>query len=220
MAWLFQAPFADVFLLRKTISESRNLLIAFQQKWYTPLQKFTIDDAVKECNKNKNAYKDVKDYDLKKFLEESRIVTVIFTSQPFKGNPNDLPDDCLIIAKSNFRQYFGPLFVSRLSFDIVNHFNINSAKPKQIAERINGIGEVISEAIHKNRPYKNASELIEKNKTYKTTLEKARTQLEDCSFTPHSFFLDVDEHDLMMINEYDEYGSYLINKNTYMESTY
>ncbi|RGB38339.1 hypothetical protein C1646_8868 [Rhizophagus diaphanus] len=180
------APFADVFLLRKTIPESRNLLIAFQQKWCTTSQEFIKDDAETECNKNKNAYKDVKDYDLKKFLEESRIVTVIFTSQPFKGNPNDLPDDCLIIAKSNFRQYFGPLFVSRLSFDIVNRLNINSAEPKQIAERINGVGEVISEAIHKNGPYKNADEVIEKNKTYKTTLEKARTQLEDCSFHPHS----------------------------------
>ncbi|CAB4420600.1 unnamed protein product [Rhizophagus irregularis] len=179
------APFADVFLLRKTIPESRNLLIAFQQKWYTTSQKFTIDDAVTECNKNKDAYKDVKDYDLRKFLEESRIVTVIFISQPFEGNPNDLPDDCLIIAKRNFRQYFGPLFVSRLSFDIVNHLNINSSEPKQIAERIDGVGE--------------------------TTLEKARTQLEDCSFAPHSFFLDVDEHDLMMVDEYDEYGSYSNN---------
>ncbi|CAB4420607.1 unnamed protein product [Rhizophagus irregularis] len=202
------APFADVFLLRKTIPESRNLLIAFQQKWYITSQKFTIDDAVTECNKNKNAYKDVEDYDLRKFLEESRIVTVIFTSRPFKGNPNDLPDDCLIIAKRNFSQYFGPLFASRLSFDIVNHLNINSSEPKQIAERIDGVGEVISEAIHKNRPYKNASELIEKNKTYKTTLEKARTQLEDCSFAPHSFFLDVDEHDLMVVDEYDEYDEY------------
>ena len=108
------------------------------------------------------------------------------------------------------------MFVSRLSFDIVNHLNINSAESKQIAERIDGVGEVISEAIHKNRPYKNASELIEKNKTYKATLEKVRTQLEDCSFTPHSFFLDSDEHDLMMVDEYDEYDSYS-NNNTDME---
>ncbi|RGB34138.1 hypothetical protein C1646_760936 [Rhizophagus diaphanus] len=198
------APFADIFLLRKTIPESKNLLITFQQKWYTTSQEFTIDDAKTECNKNKNAYKDVKDYVLKKFLEESHIVTVIFTSQPFKGNPNDLPNDCLIIAKSNFGRYFGPLFVSRLSFDIINHLHINSTEPKQIAERINGVGEVISEAIHKNRPYKNADEVIEKNKTYKTTLEKTRTQLEDCSFASHSFFLDVDENDLMMVDEYDE----------------
>ncbi|PKC16283.1 hypothetical protein RhiirA5_407237 [Rhizophagus irregularis] len=137
------APFADIFLLRKKIPESRNLLIAFQQKWYTTSQEFTIDDAVTECNKNKNAYKDVKDYDLRKFLEESCIVTVIFTSRPFKGNPNDLPDDCLIIAKRNFSQYFGLLFALQLSFDIVNHLNINSLKPKQIAERIDGIGDKV-----------------------------------------------------------------------------
>uniref|UniRef100_U9UFC8 Crinkler family protein n=2 Tax=Rhizophagus irregularis TaxID=588596 RepID=U9UFC8_RHIID len=137
------APFADIFLLRKTIPESRNLLIAFQQKWYTTSQEFTIDDAVIECNKNKNAYKDVEDYDLRKFLKESCIVTVIFTSRPFKGNPNDLPDDCLIIAKRNFSQYFGLLFALQLSFDIVNHLNINSLEPKQIAERIDGIGDKV-----------------------------------------------------------------------------
>ncbi|CAB4442716.1 unnamed protein product [Rhizophagus irregularis] len=73
------APFADVFLLRKTIPRKknladRNLLIAFQQKWYTTLQKFTIDDAVKECNKNKNAYKYVKDDKLREFLEGAHIV--------------------------------------------------------------------------------------------------------------------------------------------------
>ncbi|CAB4382353.1 unnamed protein product [Rhizophagus irregularis] len=95
--------------------------------------------------------------------------------------------------------------------DIVNHLNINSSELKQIAERIDEVEEVISEAIHKNRPYKNASELIEKNKTYKTTLKKARTQLEDCSFAPHSFFLDVDEHNLMMVDEYDEYDLYSNN---------
>ncbi|PKK77110.1 hypothetical protein RhiirC2_844624 [Rhizophagus irregularis] len=105
-------------------------------------------------------------------------------------NPNDLPDDCLIIAKRNFSQYFGLLFASQLSFDIVNHLNINSSEPKQIAERIDGIED--------KRP----------NISWRTTLEKARTQLEDCSFALHSFFLDVDEHDLMIIDEYDEYDEY------------
>ncbi|RGB25104.1 hypothetical protein C1646_772192 [Rhizophagus diaphanus] len=147
--------------------------VANYKKWYTTSQEFTIDDAKTECNKNKNTYKDIKNYDLKKFFEESRIMTVIFTSQPFKGNPNNLPNDCLIIAKSNFGQ-------------------------------INDVGDIISEAIHKNRLYKNADEVIKKNKTFKTTLEKARIQLEDCSFALHSFFLDVDENDLMMVDEYNE----------------
>ena len=197
------APFADVFLLRKTIPESRNLLIAFQQKWYTTSQKFTIDDAVTECNKNKNAYKDVKDYNLRKFLEETRIVTVIFTSRPFKGNPNDLPNDCLIISKESFKHYFGPLFASRFTFDIINDLNINSAEPKRIANVIKGVGETISKVIYENRPYKSATEVIEKNSTYRYNLESARTQLENCSYAPHSF-LD-NEHDSMILDEYDSY---------------
>ncbi|CAI2187878.1 11464_t:CDS:2 [Funneliformis geosporum] len=199
----YSAPFADVFLLRKIIPESRNLLIAFQQKWYITSQKFTIDDAVKECNKNKNAYKDVKDDNLRKFLEEAHIVTVIFTSRPFKGNPKDLPDDCLIISKENFNQYFGPLFALRLTFDIINDLNINSAEPNQIANVIKGAEEVISKAIYENRPYKSATEVIEKvvekNSTCRSYLEDIRTQLENCSYTPYSF-LD-NEQDSMILDD-------------------
>ncbi|CAB5210896.1 unnamed protein product [Rhizophagus irregularis] len=98
------------------------------------------------------------------------------------------------------------IMMNQFSQQLMNNKNSN-----KIAERIDEVEEVISEAIHKNQPYKNASELIKKNKTYKTTLKKARTQLEDCSFAPHSFFLDVDEHNLMMVDEYDEYDSYLNN---------
>jgi hypothetical protein len=200
------APFGDVVVLRKT-PEGKNLLIAHQQKWYTTSRTFTIDDAIKECNKNKNAYKDVKDNNLRAFLEGAHIVTVIFTSQPFKGNPKDLPDDCLIISKENFNQYFGPLFASRLTFDIINDLNINSAEPERIANVIKGIGEAISKAIYENRPYKSATEVIEKvvekNSTYRSYLENAKTQLENCSYAPHSF-LD-NEHDSMILDEYDSY---------------
>ncbi|GBC49573.2 hypothetical protein RIR_jg11066.t1 [Rhizophagus irregularis DAOM 181602=DAOM 197198] len=67
--------------------------------------------------------------------------------------------------------------------DIVNHLNINSSELKQIAERIDEVEE--------------------------TTLKKARTQLEDCSFASHLFFLDDDN--LMIVDEYDEYDSYSNN---------
>ncbi|CAB5384651.1 unnamed protein product [Rhizophagus irregularis] len=185
----------------------RNLIafIAFQQKWYTTLQKFTIDDAVKECNKNKNAYNYVKDDKLREFLEGAHIVTVIFTSRPFEGNPEDLPDDCLIISKKNFGKYFGPLFASRLTFDIINDLNINSAEPKRIANVIKGVGEAISKkrnismAIYENRPYKSATEVIEKvvkkNPTYKSYLEDVRTQLESCSYAPFSLLNNEDDSD-------------------------
>ncbi|CAG8548896.1 9799_t:CDS:2 [Funneliformis mosseae] len=98
----YSAPFGDIILLRKKITENRNLLIVFQQKWYITLKELTIDDIKTECNKNKNAINEMKDSDLKKFLEESHIMTVIFTSQLFKGNPKNLLDDYLIISIENF----------------------------------------------------------------------------------------------------------------------
>ncbi|CAI2163645.1 12433_t:CDS:2 [Funneliformis geosporum] len=204
------AKFADVFLVRKTVPENKNLIIGFQQKWYTTSKELTIDDIKDECNKNNNAFKHTKDRDLKKFLKKSIIVTVIFTSRPFKANPKDLPNNCLVISKENFKQYFGPLFSSRLTFDIINNLNINSAEPKRIAEAINGIGEILSKAIYDNRPYKSVNDLIEKNLTYKEQLENARTQLENCSYAPYSFFLD-NEHDLMMLDECDSYSNYNIS---------
>ncbi|CAG8568538.1 4977_t:CDS:2 [Funneliformis caledonium] len=173
------------------------------QKWYITLKELTIDDIKTECNKNKKAINEMKDSDLKKFLEESHIVTVIFTSRPFKGNSEDLPDNCLIISKENFNQYFGPLFASRLTFNIINDLNINSAELKRISEMIKGVGDILSKVIHENRSYKSATEVIEKNPTYRSYLEKVRTQLEDCSYAPYSF-LD-NENDSMILNEYDSY---------------
>ena len=82
------------------------------------------------------------------YLKKSHIITVIFTSQPFKGNPDDLPDDCQTISKKNFKHYFGPLFASRLTFDIVNDLNINSAEPKRIVNMIKGDGDAVFKAIH------------------------------------------------------------------------
>ena len=100
-------------------------------------------------------------------------MTVIFTSRPFKANLKDLPNNCLDIAKKNFKQYFGLLFASRLTFNIINNLNINSAESKRITEVINRIGEVISKAIYENQQYKNINDLIEKNLTYKDQLKNA-----------------------------------------------
>ncbi|GET04772.1 hypothetical protein GLOIN_2v1878909 [Rhizophagus clarus] len=118
------APFGDVVLLRKKIPEDRNLLIAHQQKWYTTSRTLTIDDAVEECKKNQNAYKDV-------------------------------------LEKPYLRPYM----------------------------RIDHIKVLL---------------VIEKNSTYRSYLENAKTQLENCSYAPHSF-LD-NEHDSMILDEYDSYS--------------
>lgn len=194
------AQFANVFLVRKTIPEGKDLIIGFQQKWYTTSKELTIDDIKEECTKNKKAFETAKDVNLRNFLEKAHIVTVIFTSRPFKGNSKDLPDDCLIITKENFEKYFGPLFASRLTLDIINNFNINSAEPKQITEVIKGVGDTISKAIYDNRPYKSVNDLIKKNPTYENALNGVRIQLKNCSFTPHSFLLD-NKHDSIMLDE-------------------
>lgn len=77
---------------------------------------------------------------MKNKLKNTRIVTVMFTSQSFEGNVNDMPDDCLVIARKNFEQYFGPLFSSRLIFDIVGERNLIYAEPQRIEAIIKDIG--------------------------------------------------------------------------------
>ena len=110
------AQSADVFSECQTLN-GEDIIMGLQEKWYTTSKDLTIDDIMKEHNKNKNASK-LANKKLKIKLENTHIVTVIFTLQLFKGNVNDMPDNCLVIARENFEQYFGPLFSSQLIFDI------------------------------------------------------------------------------------------------------
>jgi hypothetical protein len=98
------ASFADVFSERQTSNEEY-IIIGLQEKWYTTSKNLTIADINNEHNKNKNAFNFTNDQNLKNKLENTHIVTVMFTLQSFEGNVNDMPDNCLVIARKNFKQY-------------------------------------------------------------------------------------------------------------------
>ncbi|CAJ0626506.1 16527_t:CDS:2 [Entrophospora sp. SA101] len=153
------APFADIFLVQQT-SKSQKIIMGLQEKWHNFSDPITIMDIENECKKNsaaiaKSTIKNLKDY---------HIITIIFTSQHFnKEDVKKLPNDCLIIARDNFEQCFGPVFSSRLAFNIMGKLNLNFAKPQQISNLIKGIGTTMSSSIFQKRPYYGVEDVIKKN---------------------------------------------------------
>ncbi|CAJ0626520.1 16536_t:CDS:2 [Entrophospora sp. SA101] len=82
---------------------------------------------------------------------------------PPKEDVKKLPNDCLIIARDNFEQCFGPVFSSWLAFNIMGKLNLNFAKPQQISNLIKGIGITMSGSICQKRPYYDVEDVIKKN---------------------------------------------------------
>jgi adenylate cyclase class IV len=183
------SQFADVFTMRQTSNGEEDIIIGLQEKWYTTSKNLAISDIKKEHDKNKNAFNLANNEDLKNKLENTRIVTVMFTSQSFKGNVNDMPDDVLVIARKNFEQYFGPLFSSRSIFDIFGELNLNHADPMRIEAILKDIGPETSMKICEQRPFYGVEDLLSKewDKSCAARLKKCRIQLEQCSYAPYSF---------------------------------
>ncbi|RGB24247.1 hypothetical protein C1646_726588, partial [Rhizophagus diaphanus] len=204
------AQFADVFSERQT-SNGEDIITGLQEKWYTTSKNLTIDDIKKEHDKNNNAFNLANNQKLKNKLENTRIVTVMFTSQLFEGNVNDMPDDCLVIARKNFEQYFGPLFSSRLIFDIVGELNLNYAEPQRIEAMIKDIRPETSRKICEKRPFYGVEDLLGKrwDKDCEARLKRCRTQLEQCSYAPYSFLenysnSNIDDTDTEMVSVDDD----------------
>ncbi|GES73716.1 hypothetical protein GLOIN_2v1720049 [Rhizophagus clarus] len=184
------ASFADAFIAR-----SKDI-IRLQQKWHNSFDFISIQDIEKECKKNDDAINIAKRKKMKS-LEDFRVIPIIFTSQQFnEADINNLPDKCLVIAKNNFGQYFGKVFSSRLAFSMLNDFNLNFATPDQISKMFGGIGPIISSQICKKRPYYDADDLINKNKNY-SNVKKVKTELEKCSYAPHSIIKK--SHDIRLV---------------------
>ena len=132
----------------------------------------SLDDIVNECEKNKKAIEEA-EIGLREQLQQFRLVTVIFTTQPLKCTAEELPDDCLVVAKDNFETYFGRVFASRAVFGMVGDVNLNFTSPARIVNRVEGIGSAIAQAICGKRPYFSADDVIEKNPDHGAVLKRS-----------------------------------------------
>ncbi|GBC48487.2 hypothetical protein GLOIN_2v1656427 [Rhizophagus irregularis DAOM 181602=DAOM 197198] len=75
--------------------------------------------------------------ELHKILSQCQHITIAFTIQPF--DDTILTNNCLIIMKSNFKEYFGPTFASRATFYMtkdINHGSIENYEENSSRKKV------------------------------------------------------------------------------------
>ncbi|GBB83569.1 hypothetical protein RclHR1_10260012, partial [Rhizophagus clarus] len=162
------AKWGDSFRVLQTVQGDR-LFSIHQAKYDYNSATYTLKDLLKEHNKNYvtsiNTEKELFDK-----LAKHRHITIVFTTQPFYET---VPcEDCFIISRSNFEQYFGPVFSSRATFVLTKNINPNFSELQRMVECLPGVGGVTAEKIITNRPYKSEDDFFKKHGRAKRGMEK------------------------------------------------
>jgi len=76
-----------------------------------------------------------------------KILFSVMTPKPYAGG---VPENCFVISKEQFGQYFGKAFLSRAVFDIVQPIRVNYASPSTLA-RAAGVGKAVLPVILSER---------------------------------------------------------------------
>ncbi|UZO15350.1 uncharacterized protein OCT59_006777 [Rhizophagus irregularis] len=116
-------------------------IIMVQNKWDYG------SEEIKEENVSKKNVKSIK----RSNLEGYETKTIIFTTQPYKGNKN-LPE-ILIVSKDNFKSYFGPVFSARATFSLTRDINPNFWDINRLKNTLMGIGNASIYNVAAKRPY-------------------------------------------------------------------
>ncbi|PKY29278.1 hypothetical protein RhiirB3_391696, partial [Rhizophagus irregularis] len=103
-------------------------------------------------------------------LAKHRHITIVFTTQPFYETVSC--DECFIISRSNFEQYFGPVFSSRATFALTKNINPNFSESQRMVKCLPGVSDVTAEEIIRNRPYKSEDDFFKKHGRAKRGMEK------------------------------------------------
>jgi hypothetical protein len=145
------AQFADSFVYRPCdAADDKGILFALQSKLYenTP---FPINLIKKEHEKNKKAIAAVPTGSIldKQGIKRARCITVIITTAKIDG---DIPDDCIVICKDNFKAFFGAPFALRASLDSGN--NVNFPTNNTLVE--------IRDDLKKHGPFESEEDLLKK----------------------------------------------------------
>ncbi|POG79997.1 hypothetical protein GLOIN_2v414786 [Rhizophagus irregularis DAOM 181602=DAOM 197198] len=113
------AEWGDSFRVLQTVQGDR-LFSIHQAKYDYNSATYTLNNLLKEHIKNYvtsiNTKKELFDK-----LAKHRHITIVFTTQPFYETVSC--DECFIISRSNFEQYFGPVFSSRATFALTKNIN-------------------------------------------------------------------------------------------------
>src|ERR1700677_1297880 len=112
-------------------------------------------------------------------LRGYKLITVIYTTQHFEGDPTQIPNDCLVICQENFESSFGHVFASRASFGITRDINPNITTPVRLAKTLH-IPEALACTIGEKKPYRSATDLLKAV----PELDNFRNEVEHMSFFP------------------------------------
>jgi len=77
-------------------------------------------------------------------------------------NPDNLPDDCMLVCRQNFRKFYGDIFADRAAFAASNNkINVNTAS-WQVLQLLRGVGKHTARCIIEQRklePFLSAQDL-------------------------------------------------------------
>ncbi|GES96875.1 hypothetical protein GLOIN_2v1729495 [Rhizophagus clarus] len=178
----YSAPFADVFFL---VNNPEPILIAIQcRKRKKSLDLETIKDEHKKnvnvsskanekarklkndakiSNEGEKLQKEAERYtEPADFLSKYRVITIFITTQRFREELEDLPNDCILIHQENFDIFFGPAFSSRTKFVMTRDSNPNLSTASELTSRFKeikiDIGEKIEKITRKRKTFRSHEE--------------------------------------------------------------
>ncbi|CAG8476378.1 14477_t:CDS:2 [Dentiscutata erythropus] len=151
--------FGDSFVVREVVDGSK-LLIIEQECWDYNSQEFTLYQVLEKSIKNIENVLRSKSPD--GLLQYTPII-IFYTTQPYSGDPSELPDRCLLIAKGNFSTYFGPVFSSHAMFSLTRDINPNFSDPERMGSIIFDVNDQTAQDIVSKRPYHNEEEFYTKH---------------------------------------------------------
>ena len=172
--------FGDLFVIREMLydSEISNILMITQDKWDYDGKVVTKLEILKECIKNlKSLVK--KSEPIIKYYPDPCCITIFITTRKCDFDYGQLPEDVLVIDKTNFEKYFGCVFSSRAVFCIAKDINSNFSKLTKIKNIVSNVREVTAGKIVGKRPYHNLDDFLGKHKQIKREeLVKANIKLD------------------------------------------
>jgi hypothetical protein len=167
------ASWGDAFVVRKKVQNNKKnkkyILILHQCKYHLLDAYYTAKDLNNEHRKNllSSASTTKK---LRNILSKCQHITIAFMIQPLEKKI--LKPDCLIIIKSNFKEYFGPIFASRATFYMTRDINPNFSDFSCMINQIPGVGRVTANEIIKSRPHSNEDNFYKKFSNIKRSIDK------------------------------------------------
>ncbi|CAG8581075.1 9629_t:CDS:1 [Dentiscutata erythropus] len=146
------ANFADIILVRMN---GVKCLLMIQCKWDYGSKEMTEKIVDNEDTKNLNKLLS----EIKKMYESYELITIIFTTQPYRELQKK--PGVLIISKDKFEKRFGPVFSSLATFFFIRATNPNLGDKNRLKNTL--VGDESIDNVIKKRPYINEDHFYREN---------------------------------------------------------